>query len=45
MTYPIDLYNIRETQEERIRKRLARFHRRQMRIMARKNNVDKLFNV
>lgn len=45
MNYGVDLFNIRETQDERTRKRLARYSRRQARIMARKKHIDGLFNV
>jgi len=45
MNYGIDLFNIRETQDEKTRQRLSRYSRRQARIMARKKRIDALFNV
>lgn len=45
MTYPIDLYNVRDTQDEKTRKRLARYHRREARLMARKSRIEALFNI
>ena len=43
--YEIDIFNIRETQDERTRRKLARYSRRQARLMSRKKRIDALFNV
>ena len=46
MSYPIiDLANVRETQDERTRKRMARNMRREMRTARKKSTIDALYNV
>lgn len=45
MTEIIDIHNIVDSQEEKTRKKLARQHRKNLKLMAKKNNNDLLFNI
>jgi hypothetical protein len=46
MAYPIiDIQNIRETQDENTRKKMARLHRREARVQRKKKTIDALYNV
>ena len=46
MGYPIiDLENIRQTQDERTRKKMSKLARRQVRIQRKKKVIDALYGV
>jgi len=46
MAYPIiDIANIRETLDERERKKMARYHRREARVQRKKRVIDALYNI